>query len=261
MDVLLSPVPANEADELDLHEFYGRDWLEPGGVRVNFISSVDGAISSAGLSKGLQTAGDNRVFGVLRDLADVVLVGAATAATEGYKPIELSEQRQNRRRALGLQPAPATAVVSASLNIDLSARLYREARAESPAIVITGGHAPVGLRNDIIDLAGTDAAVQLLEAPSAGAGVSFAGAVQRLKELGYQRILCEGGPRLFAAGLAENAVTELCLTISPLLVPSSSARMLNAEHWPEGLTPKMTLLSLLSEDSALFCRYAIDPTT
>src|SRR2546423_4104777 len=58
--------------DVDLHQHYARHWLDRGGVRANFISSVDGAVSVAGLSRGLQTPGDNWVFAVLRDLADVV---------------------------------------------------------------------------------------------------------------------------------------------------------------------------------------------
>jgi riboflavin biosynthesis pyrimidine reductase len=258
MDVLLSPVPATDSDVVDLHAFYAQDWLVPGGVRVNFVASVDGGITAAGLSKGLQTPGDNRVFAVLRDLADVVMVGASTATAENYGPVRLSDERQAIRRALGLLPNPAIAVVSGSLDIDLSAPLYREASPESPVIVITGPHAPVDMRNDIIDLASSAAAVQLVEVAAAGSGVSFAGAVARLRELEYTRILCEGGPRLFTAGLAERSVTELCLSVSPMLLPGAAARIVHDEHWPEGNVPKLTLLGLLAEDSALFCRYAVD---
>jgi hypothetical protein len=48
------------------------------GVRVNFISSVDGAATSDGLSGGLSTPGDKRYFELLRRVCDVVVVGAGT---------------------------------------------------------------------------------------------------------------------------------------------------------------------------------------
>src|SRR6201747_688838 len=70
--------PSDTRSNVDVNEFFGRDWLESGGVRVNFIASVDGAVTIAGKSRGLQTPGDNLVFAALRDLADVVLVGAGT---------------------------------------------------------------------------------------------------------------------------------------------------------------------------------------
>ena len=70
------------ADDPDVHAHYARDWVARGGVRVNFVSAADGAVTADGKSKGLQTPGDNRVFAALRDLADVVLVGAGTAVAE-----------------------------------------------------------------------------------------------------------------------------------------------------------------------------------
>src|SRR5215475_3790323 len=99
------------ADEVELHQHYARHWLEPGGVRANFISSVDGAVTVAGLSRGLQTPGDNRVFAVLRDLADVILVGAGTARLEGYGVVSLSTRRRDVRPQHGLRPELPTAVV------------------------------------------------------------------------------------------------------------------------------------------------------
>ncbi len=56
-----------------------RTWL-----RVNFISSIDGAATRHGLSGGLGDDADHRLFALLRRSADVVLVGAGTLRDEGY---------------------------------------------------------------------------------------------------------------------------------------------------------------------------------
>ena len=53
--------------------------------RVNFVSSIDGAVTHNGKSGELGGPGDKAVFRVLRGLADVVLVGARTALTENYR--------------------------------------------------------------------------------------------------------------------------------------------------------------------------------
>ena len=58
----LLPVPNASAD---VHEHYARNWVDTGGLRVNFVSATDGAAQADGKSAGLQTDGDNRVFGVL----------------------------------------------------------------------------------------------------------------------------------------------------------------------------------------------------
>ena len=39
----LLPAADTGQSELDLHAHYAAGWLDEGGVRVNFVSSVDGA--------------------------------------------------------------------------------------------------------------------------------------------------------------------------------------------------------------------------
>ncbi|MEO7262765.1 MAG: dihydrofolate reductase family protein [Jatrophihabitantaceae bacterium] len=256
MRVLL-PAGRETEDFLDLHAYYAEGWLPDGGVRVNFVSSVDGAATAAGQSRGLQTPGDNAVFAVLRDLADVVLVGAATAAAERYRPANPSARRRAIRSEFGLAEVPAIAVMSSSLQLDLSAELFSAAN-QAPTLLITGSAAPIGARNDIIDLAGTETKLQVVQAPSGpDGGVDFAASIAALRELGYQRILCEGGPRLFAAGVAGGAVDELCLTVSPMLTGPAGPRIVAGEPWAAELSPRLELVGLLTEDSALFCRYLI----
>jgi len=256
MRVLL-PADQVAEDRLDLHAHYADGWVADGGVRVNFVSSADGAAAAGGLSRGLQTPGDNAVFAVLRDLADVILVGAATAAAEGYRPANPSARRREARTRYGLAEVPAIAVMSASLRLDLSAELF-SAATRAPTLVVTGSAAPIGARNDIIDLAGGQTQLQLVQAHSGpDGGVDFAAAVAALRELGYRRILCEGGPRLFAAGVAAGAVDELCLTVSPMLTGPEGPRIVAGQPWPAELQAGLRLTGLLTEDSALFCRYLV----
>ena len=81
----LLPEPSAELDDAALAEAYRL----PAGrsLRMDFVASLDGAIAVDGRSAGLGSPGDKRVFRVLRALADVVLVGAGTAGTEGYRPV------------------------------------------------------------------------------------------------------------------------------------------------------------------------------
>src|SRR5688572_12781612 len=65
------------------------DWYRPDAedwVRLNLISTVSG--SAAGpdnTSESITTSADRRILGVIRQLADVVLVGAGTVRVEGYQ--------------------------------------------------------------------------------------------------------------------------------------------------------------------------------
>src|SRR5436189_936743 len=104
-------------------------------VRVNMISSFDGAIAVGGRSGLLGGPADRRVFRVLRSLADVILVGAGTARAEGYGPARLDEAIQARRRARGQSAVPPIAVVTRSCHLDWSTPFFTEAVARS--IVVT----------------------------------------------------------------------------------------------------------------------------
>jgi riboflavin biosynthesis pyrimidine reductase len=260
MRILLPAVDSaqNPNDIVDVHAHYAAGWLEDGGVRVNFVSSADGAATVSGKSRGLQTPGDNAVFAALRDLADVILVGASTATQEGYKPSAPSAARKAKRAEYGMADSPSIAVMSASLQIDLDSELYSAASAQAPTVIITGSTAPMARRNDIIDLAGGGRGVQLIEAPTLdGGGVDFGHAVAELRNLGYRRILCEGGPRIFSAGLLSRAVDELCLSVSPMLAGPGAPTITGGNEWPEDFLPQLSLTGLLTEDDALFCRYLV----
>jgi riboflavin biosynthesis pyrimidine reductase len=63
-------------------------WPEGPWLRVNMVSTVDGAAQGAdGRSGSINNAVDRVVFDALRVDADVVVVGAGTVRTEGYGPL------------------------------------------------------------------------------------------------------------------------------------------------------------------------------
>jgi riboflavin biosynthesis pyrimidine reductase len=238
-----------KADDVDLHRHYSRHWLEAGGVRANFISSVDGAVTVAGLSRGLQTPGDNRVFAVLRDLADAVLVGAGTARLEGYAVVQLSAHRRALRGQFGLDETLPTVVVSHSLQLDPGTALFA---ADGPrTIVITRAAADQSVRAQLEAVA--DVLVCGDEVVDLGA------ARVALAERGLTRLVCEGGPTLFADLAQAGLVEELCLTVSPQLAGPGAGRITGGPGWPLDMAGRnrLRLEGLLEEDGALFCRYRL----
>lgn len=237
----LLPEPVTD---VDLHDHYAAGWTDRGGVRVNFVSSVDGAVSAGGRSRGLQTPGDNAVFAALRDLADVVVVGSGTAAAEDYGPARFGDRRLAARRAHGLPDTMPVAVLSRSLRLDPAARLFTEARPAARPLVLTcsaagGNRTALESVADVIDC-GTD-------------DVEPARVRAVLEQRGLRRILCEGGPTVFARFAAAGEVDELCLSITPLLAGPGPGRITDGREWPRTLT--LTLTGLLEDDGALFCRY------
>jgi riboflavin biosynthesis pyrimidine reductase len=236
------------ADDVDVHEWYARDWVEGGGLRMDFVASADGAASAEGFSEGLQTPGDNRVFAAMRDLADVVLVGAGTARAEGYRAIHLSERRRTLRRSYGFDEELPTAVVSRSLLLDPVAPLFTDAAPNARTIVITcaaaNPSAVPGLDEVADVVVAGDESVDLTEARAA------------LEERGLRRIVCEGGPLLFSDLAASGAVDELCLSVTPLLAGPGARRIVSGGPWNEP-PRRLDLLHLLEEDGALFLRYRL----
>ncbi|MGW4453751.1 dihydrofolate reductase family protein, partial [Streptomyces sp. NPDC004599] len=79
-----------------------RPWL-----RANMVSTLDGAAQHEGHSQPISSAADMRVFGTLRALADVVVVGAETVRQEGYRPAPAASSASSSRsttRAPGTTP-------------------------------------------------------------------------------------------------------------------------------------------------------------
>jgi riboflavin biosynthesis pyrimidine reductase len=236
-------------DDPDVHEVYADDWLDGGGVRVNFVSSVDGAVAVHGLSKGLQTPGDNRLFAVLRDLADVVLVGAGTARAENYRPVVPDDRRRTVRARFGIAAALPVALVSHRLDLDLSRPLFDPPPGAPRAIVITHGRAPAARLRELADRADVIVA--------GDEQVDFVAALAALRDRGHVRILSEGGPSLFGQMLAEDVVDELCLSLTPLLAGTGAGRITAGAPLPVDVTPRLALTGLLEEDGALFLRYRV----
>src|SRR5436309_16123811 len=96
-------------------------------LRVNFVTALDGAISVEGRSGGLGSPGDLRVFRVLRALADAVLVGAGTAAAEGYRPITADSPVGRLRVHLGRPAVAPVVIVSRRASLDPAGQLVTDA--------------------------------------------------------------------------------------------------------------------------------------
>src|SRR5262245_49892246 len=113
---LLAPGSPDLTDD-DLADLYaiarGQPWL-----RVNFVTSLDGAVEIEGHSAGLGSPADKAVFGLLRMLCDALVVGAGTLRHENYRAVRLDERRRAWREARGLVAYPTLVVVSHRLALD-----------------------------------------------------------------------------------------------------------------------------------------------
>ena len=233
----LLPDPAEDLTDADLLAAYATpaEWL-----RVNFVQSADGAVTLDGVSAGLSGPADKRVFGLLRDLADVVLVAAGTIRGEGYGYPDVSPRRRTRRAELGLAERPTFAIVTRSLDLDLSSSLFTDPPVRT--VVLTTEDAPADRR------------AELARHADVVTGPDLAAQLGALRGRGLGRILCEGGPSLFAALVADGLADELCLTLSPLLAGPGPGRIVAGPPHPPA---HLATTQVLEEDGALFLRYAV----
>ncbi|MET8471335.1 pyrimidine reductase family protein [Streptomyces sp. NPDC006422] len=215
-------------------------------LRANMVSTLDGAAQHDGRSQPISCETDMRIFGTLRALADVVVVGAQTVRQEGYRPARAREAFAARREAAGQGPAPQIAVISASLDLDFALPLFSDPLV--PTLLLTGAGAPA----DRIEAA-RKAGVEVL-ITGEGAAVEPERAVAALAERGLKRLLTEGGPRLLGQFVAGRVLDELCLTVSPMLTAGDAQRIAGGSAL--AVPERFELTSLLEEEGFLFSRYS-----
>jgi riboflavin biosynthesis pyrimidine reductase len=240
---MILPQTGDELDDFELAEAYAyprERWL-----RTNMVMSADGAGAVDGLSGGLSGTGDKRVFGILRVLADVVLVGSGTAEAESYKPARPRPALASLRKG---RPATATiALISGSLDLDLDSPLFTEAPADARTIVITREKASPELRAATAKVADVIVAGQ--------DKVDLAGALTALADRGLSLVNCEGGPHLLTQIADAGLLDELTLTVSPTLAGPGAGRIVAGAAFA---ARPLALSQVLTEDGYLFCRYLTD---
>lgn len=229
-----------------------RPWL-----RVNFAASADGAVTGEdGKSRSVSGTADKLVFGLLRATCDAVIVGAGTARTEDYGQVIIRDSMEQLRAAQDRTQPPALVVVTRTADLDPGSKMFTNAIV--PTIVITCESAPPSARTALSEVAD----VVLCGEDS----VDLTIMISRLAERGLQRLLCEGGPHLFADLLTAELVDDVCLTISPVLVGANITDGAGLAHDPGRIIAgstilcepvTLTLASAIESDGALLARYLV----
>jgi riboflavin biosynthesis pyrimidine reductase len=206
-------------DHVTVREAYGVDRPRPPDrpwVGVCMVASIDGSTVVDTNSRGLSSPADQEVLLTLRQLADVLIVGAATVRIEGYGTPRKRGQR--------------VGVVSRTGAVDIGTDLF----ASGAGFLIIPEDAPP----------------TTIDCVRAGRGdVDLAAALAQL-DAGF--VQAEGGAHL-NGGLAEaGLIDELNLTISPLLAGGDGPRVTRGSVQ---LARRMHLVHVLEDDGFLFTRY------
>jgi riboflavin biosynthesis pyrimidine reductase len=237
-------------------------WRRP-YVISNFVQSLDG-VAALGIpqTSGGQISGSNPqdrfVMGLLRAIADAVVVGAGTARsvpghlwTPEYIFPALADEYAELRRRLGRAELPLNVIVTARGEVDAYQRVYR---GEVPVMVVT---TEAGQRR-LTQEEGIDPS--LIRAVAESGEVRAGAILDELRREGDARIvLLEGGPHLMGDFFAEALMDELFVTVSPLIAGRDGHErpgiVAGREFAPD--TPIWgELLSVKRADNHLFLRYA-----
>ncbi len=172
----------------------------------------------------------------------MIVVAAGTARDEGYGPPRTSAANQAARVARGQTAFPRLALVTRSLDLDPTSAMFAEAP-ERP-LVFTVTDAPEERRAALAAVA---------EVVTVGHdGVEPGALLAELHRRGHRTVLVEGGPSFNAQLVAAGLVDEVNLSVSPMLVGGTSARVAQggAEHPTE-----LALAHLWEGGGLLFARY------
>jgi riboflavin biosynthesis pyrimidine reductase len=234
----------------------------------NFVTTMDGVVTLdvPGKSGGGEISGfnahDRMVMGLLRAIADAVIVGAGTLRatpnhlwTAGHAFPPLAEAYQALQTSLG-KLTPLNVVVTASGEINLRQRVFQSG--EVPALIITTARGAERIHaQEPLPLV----RIAVLENPGHLPARDILDAIQRAKP--SRMILVEGGPHLLGHMLAEKCLDELFLTLAPQIAgrdrtverPGFDAGKIFAPEQPLW----NTLMSVKRGENHLFLRYALQP--
>ena len=235
------PTESIDGDDRDaLLELYrppSARWL-----RLNLITSVTGAASGTdGTSETLTNPVDRRILGVIRELADVVLIGAQTLRAESY-----------------LQPRRSRLAVVTSSG-DLGGHRIEATDGVAPIVICP--ESAVATAKESLPLAEylvVGVSTSSTKDGGSTAGIAPADIIQALRDNGQQSIVCEGGPSLAAQLVDAGLVDEFCLSTAariggaPFPVLGSSA-----------IAERDVVLSQLLRDeaSSLYARWALQASS
>ncbi|MCK9381451.1 MAG: dihydrofolate reductase family protein [Sulfuritalea sp.] len=191
-------------------------------VFSNFVTTLDGVVSlnTKGHASGGDISGfsaqDRMVMGLLRAIADVVIIGAGTLGAdsrhlwtaEAIFP-KLADEYRRLSKALGKSEAPLNVIVSGRGEIDLRLPVFASGKVQTLIITTTAGAKHL-LKQGVPDSVEVRAIRRSASVISARAILDEVYRVHPGK-----LILVEGGPRLLGDFYAERLIDEQFLTLAP----------------------------------------------
>jgi riboflavin biosynthesis pyrimidine reductase len=234
-------------------------------VISNFVTTLDGVVSLSekGHASGGDISGfsaqDRMVMGLLRAIADVVIVGSGTLGVdrrhvwtaERIYPGLAGEYRR-LRAALGKRELPLMVVVSGSGRLDPGLPVF--ASGEMRSLIVTSTAGARRLRKTA-----APAAVEIRAVRGGGAIRARLVLEQVRRASAGKLILVEGGPRLLGDFYADRLLDEQFLTLAPQIAGRDAGDQRLSLVMGRTFAPQRPLWGRLVDlrrgNSQLFLRY------
>jgi len=211
--------------------------------------SVDGCLDAPGPQR-LVLSGHTDLDRVdaERSEADAIMVGAGTIRRDNPRLVIRSAGRRATRVGRGLPENPARVTLTASGDLDPSARFFDATSGAGPVVYCAAPQASK-LQNMLNDIAPVIAVTPPVE---------LGAILADLSRRGVHRLLVEGGARLGREFLANGLVDELALTVAPFFVGAAAApRFAGPGVYPHDPARPMHLAEVRQLDDVVLLRYLL----
>ena len=253
-----------------LARLYGRLRMPLARARLyvisNFVTTLDGVVSlnEKGHASGGDISGfsaqDRMVMGLLRAIADVVIVGAGTLGADRHHVWTaerifpgLAAEYRRLRTALRKRGLPLMVVVSGSGRLDLSLPVF--ASGEMRSLIVTTAAGAKRLRKSMVP-----ASVEI-RAVHGGGAIRARSILEQVRRVSAGKlILVEGGPRLLGEFFADRVLDEQFLTLAPQIAGRDAGDRRLSLVMGKAFAPRDplwgTLIDVRRGSSHLFLRYS-----
>lgn len=225
---------------MDIASLLGPEPTHLPALRANMVSTLTGSATINDLSEAMGNDTDGKLFQALRSWADVVFVGGQTVRSEDYSGVE--------QHSPDSPPAPI-AVPTQSLKFEPDSKFLTHFTT-APLFLVPHAalqNPEVSARNGPLEAAGA-------EVIDAGEG-TMQDYLRVLRERGFQRILCEGGPGMLGQLVHIDAIDQMYLTLDPHL--STGVEKPVATFHGTHSHRRMHLENIAADtDSTVFLRYS-----
>lgn len=209
--------------------------------------SLDGYIDDCRAAR-LQLSGEQDMDRVdeLRAGCDAIMIGAGTLRADDPALLLRSNRRREARVASGREPDPIRVVVSASGNLDHTARLFGTGTDRIIYVSSAAFATATGRLGDVATVV------------DAGPEPQLGGILDDLTTRGVDRLMVEGGGSLHTQFLIAGLADELQLAIAPIFVGDPQApRFTEAGHFPWNADHRATLAGVSRAGDMAVLRYAL----